>query len=262
MISFMGLLLIGGMCLAFFMMFVVWIISLIIKNAGVVDVAWGLGFVILAAFYSVLPLGDIFRKAAMVLMVALWGLRLSWSILRRLLHEQKEDRRYQALRESWKIHLPLKFFFFFEFQAFLQLLLSIPFLLICLNERAGISVLEIIGIAIWLTAFIGEVISDEQLRQFKINPQNKGKTCQVGLWYYSRHPNYFFEWMIWVGYFIFALSSPYGWVSIISPIIMLHFLLNVSGVPLAEAQSLKSRGEEYREYQRTTSVFVPLPKRK
>lgn len=91
-------------------------------------------------------------------------------------------------------------------------------------------------------------------------PANKGKICEIGLWNYSRHPNYFFEWLIWVSYFIFALGSPWGWLSIICPLAILYFLLKVTGIPYTEAQMIKSRGQAFIDYQKTTSAFVPLPK--
>ena len=243
-------------------MAVAWIIHLIIKNAGVVDVFWGLGIVVISALYVIFGDGFQPRKRMIYLMVALWGFRLSTLIFKRILHEKKEDSRYQKIRESWKANVSLKFFLFFEFQAFLQIILSLPFLFICLNKYPQIQWMEWAGAVIWLGALLGETFADEQLKSFRTNPQNKGKVCNVGLWNYSRHPNYFFEWLVWVGFAIFALSSPYGWTGIISSLIMLHLLLNVSGVPLAEEQSLKSRGDLYREYQRTTSIFIPLPKRK
>jgi steroid 5-alpha reductase family enzyme len=95
------------------------------------------------------------------------------------------------------------------------------------------------------------------LHRFKANPANRGRTCQAGLWRYSRHPNYFFEWVVWVGFFVFALGSPWGWTAVASPIVMLYILLFVTGVPAAEAASLRSRGDEFRAYQHTTSTFVP-----
>jgi steroid 5-alpha reductase family enzyme len=156
----------------------------------------------------------------------------------------------------------LKFFVLFQFEAVLDLVLAIPFLLIVINPRPELWPIEIIGILIWITGLIGETIADSQLKKFKSAPQNKGKTCDVGLWNYSRHPNYFFEWVMWVGYFVFALGSAWGPISIICPIIMYYFLIHVTGVPAAEAQSLASRGEEYRRYQQSTSMFIPLPKRK
>ena len=115
---------------------------------------------------------------------------------------------------------------------------------------------------VFIIALAGETVADEQLHAFKRNVMNKGKTCDVGLWRYSRHPNYFFEWLVWVGFFVYALDSPMGWVAVISPMIMFYLLMYVSGVPLAEAQSLQARGEEYSRYQQTTSMFVPWFKRR
>ena len=115
---------------------------------------------------------------------------------------------------------------------------------------------------LFIFALIGETIADEQLQSFKREPANKGKTCDTGLWYYSRHPNYFFEWLVWVGLFIYALGSPNGWIAFVSPLLMFYLMMYVSGVPLAEEQALLSRGQAYKDYQQTTSVFFPLPKRK
>lgn len=111
--------------------------------------------------------------------------------------------------------------------------------------------------AIWVVAFAGEVTADRQLLAFKTNPQNKGKTCQAGWWRYSRHPNYFFEWLIWVSYALFASSSPWGWLAWLCPATLLYLLFKVTGIPATEAQALRSRGEAYRRYQQTTSAFVP-----
>ena len=244
------------------LMLVLWVIQLRTKNAGVVDLGWVLGLVILAALYSFQDIGYPIRKLLILAMVSLWALRLAFLLLRRLSRDQKEDSRYQKIREGWKTNVNLKFLFFFQFQAILDVILSTPFLIVSLNPRIRLSGFELLGILIWFIAVIGESLADEQLYKFKSDPQNKGKTCQVGLWQYSRHPNYFFESLVWIGYFVFALGSPWGWVSVFCPILMLYFLLKVSGVPLAEEQSLLSRGEEYRQYQRTTSVFVPWFRKK
>ena len=110
---------------------------------------------------------------------------------------------------------------------------------------------------IWLIAVGGESVADWQLKQFRGNPANKGKICQQGLWCYSRHPNYFFEWLVWVSFFVFALGAPWGWTSVFCPALMLFFLLRVTGIPMTEELSVRSKGEAYRQYQRTTSPFVP-----
>jgi steroid 5-alpha reductase family enzyme len=130
-------------------------------------------------------------------------------------------------------------------------------LLACLNPEPGLGAAEWSGVALWIVALCGEYLADRQLARFKADPANKGRTCQDGLWRYSRHPNYFFEWLVWCAYFLFALGSPHGIWTIYCPLLMLHFLVNVTGVKLTEEHSLRSRGDEYRRYQQTTSAFVP-----
>lgn len=250
-----------GFFSVFLMFSIIWLIHLYLKNAGVVDVGWGLGFIILTAIFVQMGEGFNIRNTILFLMVTLWGLRIMIFLFKRLAGDAHEDRRYQKFRKEWKSHVAFKFFWFFQFQAFLEIILAVPMLVVALNPEQGLSFIEIVGITIWAIALIGETISDEQLQGFKSNPDNKGKTCDVGLWYYSRHPNYFFEWLVWVGIFIYALGSPHGWVSIVSPLIMYYLLIYVSGVPLAEEQSILSRGDEYRRYQKTTSMFFPMPKK-
>ena len=121
----------------------------------------------------------------------------------------------------------------------------------------GLGITGIAGIALWITGLVGESIADAQLSRFRRNPANRGQVCQEGLWAWSRHPNYFFEWMVWVGYAVFASGAPWGWTGWLSPLLMLHFLLNVTGIPMTEELSVKSKGEAYRRYQRTTSAFFP-----
>jgi len=186
-----------------------------------------------------------------------WACRLGLYLFFTRIWQQPEEGRYQQLRKEWKRNINFKFLLFFEFQALLDVVLSVPFLVAALNPPPELSFLEIAGLATWAVAMVGEAIADTQLNRFKKNPANKGKTCQVGLWNYSRHPNYFFEWLIWVAWFLFALGSPHGWVAVICPLLMLYFLFNVTGIPATEAQALRSRGEDYRRYQQTTSVFVP-----
>ena len=116
--------------------------------------------------------------------------------------------------------------------------------------------------ALWFVAVAGEALADAQLAAFKRNPANRGGVCAVGLWRYSRHPNYFFECLIWVSYALFAFGSPGGWLALIGPAAILYLLLRVTGIPLTEEQSLRSRGEAYRRYQETTSAFLPwFPKK-
>ena len=239
-------------------MVIVWAISRAIKNTGIVDIAWSIGFAPVAIFYAAFGHGDLTRRWLIAGMATLWAVRLGSHIaLRVKSHHPVEDERYHKLREDWGAQEKQKMFWFFQLQAALLVVLTVPFLLACLDSRPGVSIFEIAGVVIWFIALGGESLSDHQLKKFKADKNNKGHVCQAGLWHYSRHPNYFFVWLIWMAYFVFALGSPWGWVSIYCPALMLFFLLKVTGIPMTEELSVKNRGDEYRAYQKTTSAFVP-----
>ncbi|HEY8901850.1 MAG TPA: DUF1295 domain-containing protein [Chthoniobacterales bacterium] len=252
-----------GAAVAMTMMVAVWFLARWFNNAGIVDVAWALGFAVLAGIYFLIGEGDPTRRLLICGMAGLWGARLGiylWIRVSR--HHPEEDGRYATLREQYPRNTWLMFFGFFQLQAVLLAVLSAPFAMAASNPNAGISTWEWAGVALWLVAMLGEALADWQLHEFRSVPENKGRTCRIGLWRASRHPNYFFEWLIWVAYFVFALGSPDGWMTFFCPALMLFFLFKVTGIPATEAQAVKSRGDEYREYQRTTSVFVPwFPKK-
>lgn len=243
-------------------MFLFWGIHLAVRNAGVADIGWALGLLILTALYSWMGPGYSVRKGAALLMVAAWSLRLAWLLLTRMIRDGKEDRRYQKLRQGWGSGFKLKFLSFFELQALLNMILSAPFLIISLNTCPFLGPVEILGISLWAAGFFGEILADEQLRRFRAQAHHQGQVCQEGLWYVSRHPNYFFEWLMWLGYAVFAMGSPWGVLALMCPAVMLFLLLKVTGIPMAEESALEARGEAYRKYQATTSVFVPWFKRK
>jgi steroid 5-alpha reductase family enzyme len=245
------------------MMFLVWLIHLAIRNAGIVDAGWCLGLILLAGLAAVFAPASAApqRIWALVAMVTLWGMRLAIHIVMRM-EAGPEDARYTQLRQEWKTQIPLKFLGFFELQALLDVVLSLPFFAVALDPSPRLSPLCYVGIAIWACAVLGETVADAQLAAFKRKTANRGQVCRVGLWNYSRHPNYFFEWLVWVAWALFALPSPAGYVGLIGPILMFYFLFRVTGIPATEAQALRSRGEAYRQYQETTSAFVPWPHKK
>jgi steroid 5-alpha reductase family enzyme len=247
-----------GLTLAISIMALVWLLARIINNASIVDIAWSLGFTPIVLAFAVFGTGAPERRYLLAAMVCVWSLRLgSYIWVRVAKHHPEEDGRYAELRRLYPKHPWLMFFGFFQLQAILLSVLAVPFVIAAVNPSPQLGPWEWTGAAIWLVAMLGEATADAQLHKFRSHPANKGRTCMVGLWRYSRHPNYFFEWMIWVAYFVFAMGSPTGWLAIVSPAIMLFFLFKVTGIPATEAHALKSRGDEYREYQRTTSVFVP-----
>ncbi len=251
-------LILGGTLLAMLMMIVVWYFAKRMNNAGIVDIWWSFGFTPVAIFYGVFGSGHAVRNALIAAMVCAWSVRLGLHLYKRVMsHHPEEDPRYAALREQFPRNTWLMFFGFFQLQAVLIGLLSVPIALACANPEPGVGVFEVAGLLLWLIAIGGEAIADTQLAMFRAHPASKGRVCDFGLWKYSRHPNYFFEWIVWVAYFVFALGSPWGWTAIISPLLMLYFLTCVTGIPPSEAHSLKSRGDAYRDYQRRTSAFFP-----
>jgi steroid 5-alpha reductase family enzyme len=231
-----------------------------LDNYGIVDVAWAYAFAALAGFYALAGAGWPVRRALIATLAILWSLRLGTHLWVRVArHHPTEDARYGQLRRDWAGNFVRKMFGFFQLQAVSVVLLGVAFLAAAQNPTPGLHPLEIAGVAVWLIALGGEALADAQLAAFKRDPARRGQVCTVGLWRFSRHPNYFFEWLVWVAFFVFALASPWGWVAIVGPAGILYLLLRVTGIPLTEEQSLRSKGEAYRRYQDTTSAFVPWP---
>jgi len=246
----------GGWGLAAVLQLGLWILYRRIDNASVVDPGWSISFTFIAALFCGLGSAPPLRKAVLATMVAVWSLRLFWHLVVRI-WGQPEEGRYQELRRSWQTSLPFKFFLFFQAQAALAAALSVAFVFPFLNESPQIGAIEWAGAALWLVAILGEAAADRQLDRFKANPANKGQVCRVGLWRYSRHPNYFFEWLVWCSFLLFSLGSDFGYLAAAGPALILATLWKVTGIPATEEQALRSRGDAYREYQRTTSAFVP-----
>jgi steroid 5-alpha reductase family enzyme len=247
-----------GTNIAVLYMTVTWFLAKRTDNAGWVDVAWSFLFAPLVWMCFALGTGDPTRRLIIAGMVTIWSLRLGLHILARLLkNRDEEDPRYKSLRFKYPRRPWLMFFGFFQLQGILAAILCAPFAVVSMNKSPALSPIELAGITLWVVAILGEILSDHQLQAFRNNPENKGHVCDVGLWRFSRHPNYFFEWLIWVSYYLFACGASNGWQTIFVPLLMLFFLTKVTGIPPAEEQSLKSRGDAYRDYQKRTSAFIP-----
>ena len=245
--------------IALTMMAALWAWHFRLKDAGVVDPGWSAGIGLVSLVYALLGTGWLPRRAAVAAMALIWSVRLTAHLALRM-HGEPEEGRYRALRAEWSetgANVSRRFLFFFLFQGLLDVFLSLPMLLAVLNPEPRFSGWEIAGAALWLVSIAGESLADSQLTAFKRNPSNRGRTCDIGLWRYSRHPNYFFEWLVWVAWLVFALGSPWGAFAALCPALMLFFLLRVTGIPATEEQALRSRGDDYRRYQRRTSAFVP-----
>jgi len=240
-----------------------WLVARRVDNYSFVDAAWAYSLVILVVQHAVLAHGSLLRRELAVVLAAVWSLRLGTYLLLRILrHHPKEDIRYHELRARWKTRIPWHFYQVFLWQAALIAALSGPYLMACRNPAPAIGWIEWLGLAVAACGLIGEGVADHQMRLFKKSHQHQPKAvCTVGLWNYSRHPNYFFEFVVWVGAWLFACGSPGGWTTVYAPILMLLFLYRVTGIPLTEAHAIRSKGDAYRDYQRSTSAFVPWLKK-
>lgn len=242
-------------------MTLVWVLSLIKRDASVVDPFWGVGFIVAAVSYFLLTDGFTGRRLLGLALVSVWGLRLAIYLAWRN-RGKGEDPRYRAMRAK----RPKNFWWFSYFQVFLlqSLLLwlvAAPLAAAEGGDRVGEFVsLDVIGAVIWVIGFVFEVVGDFQLVAFRRDPTNKGKVLQTGLWRYSRHPNYFGEALIWWGMWFIAAAA-HGYWSVYGPVLITLLLLRVSGVTLLE-KSLKETKPGYVEYVRRTSAFFPLPPRK
>ena len=239
------------------LMAILWAWHLRIRNAAIVDVGWAGGLALAAVFALLFGIGDPMRRGVAGLLMLGWGARLALHLYQDRVRGHAEDPRYATLRAARGSAANRWFFWFFQAQAVLVALLSWPVMLSASDVRPPESPLFWLGIVLGLVSIVGESVADAQLRDFKRSAAHRGQVCRVGLWQYSRHPNYFFEWLVWVAYALLATDSPSGWLAWACPAVMLYFLFRVTGIPATEAQALRSRGDAYAEYQRTTSAFVP-----
>ncbi len=246
-----------GWALAALLMLLAWAVQWRTQDAGVVDVAWATGLGVLAVGYALLADGDPLRRWLMAGMAGGWSFRLAGHILLDRVIGKPEDGRYQRLRTHWRERTQLKFFGFFQVQALLTAVFAVPFLVVALAPEPPPVPAIAAAVAIGLLAVGGEALADRQLAAWRADPAHRGRTCRAGLWRYSRHPNYFFEWLHWWSYPLLAWGTPGWWLTLLGPALMLYTLLKVTGIPYTEQQALASRGDDYRAYQRSTSAFIP-----
>lgn len=252
----MSLFLLSGMVL------LVWVhlwfvISLITRRNDVADIAWGLGFVLLAWVGLSLGYATLLGVAVNVL-VSMWGIRLAWHIYTRN-KKKPEDSRYQAWRSQWKQVYVRSYLQVFFLQGALLYVIALPILVLHASGEGGIGFLSILGGIIWIVGFVFETVSDAQLAAFVADKSNKGKLLQSGLWRYSRHPNYFGEVAQWWGLWCIVLSSTGALWTIIGPLTITWLILFVSGVPLLEKKY--QHRADFNAYKARTSIFFPLPVR-
>ena len=227
------------------------------RDATSVDVAWALAIATLGLLAAAFGSGSALQRGTAAVLAGAWGLRLGAHLLRdRVLRHTGEDGRYRAMRVHWGQRAQRNFFWFYQAQAAAALLFALPFWFLAEHAAPTFAPLQLAGLALAAAAQVGEATADHQLAAHRRDPAQRGRTCRRGLWRYSRHPNYFFEWTTWCG--IGLVTAPAaGWWALLQRVAMLVLVRWVSGVPFTEIQALKSRGDDYRRYQHETNAFVP-----
>jgi len=242
-----------------------WMVQQRTGNSGWVDTIWTFSLGLVGAGSALWPVGGASPNARQWLvagLVAIWSLRLGSHIAIRTAGIT-DDPRYAAFAREWGVDSPRRMFIFLQNQGFGSIPLVFAIFVAARVPGDALRLQDYLGALILLAGIAGEALADSQLKRFREDPANAGRVCDVGLWRWSRHPNYFFEWFGWLAYPVIALSTGYlwGWATLLAPVFMYWILVYVTGIPPLEAQMLRSRGERYRHYQLRTSQFFPLPPR-
>jgi steroid 5-alpha reductase family enzyme len=248
------------------LMAIAWVVQRRTGNSGWVDSIWTFSVGLTGAGSALWPIGGAVPNARQWLvaaLVAIWSLRLGVHIAIRTA-KISDDPRYAAFASDWGLDAPRKMFWFLQNQGFGSIPLVFAIFIAARFPSDALRLQDYLGVLILLTGIGGEALADAQLKKFRGRPASKGRVCDVGLWRWSRHPNYFFEWLGWLAYPVIAISPdyPWGWATLPAPLFMYWILVHVTGIPPLEAQMLRSRGERYRDYQSRTSAFFPLPPHK
>lgn len=246
--------------LASAMMTVAWLVHLKYKNGSLGDIPWCFGNIIFFALLTQVNHNWSPAHFVMLAMISFWSLRQGIYLTNRIFKDPyNEDGRFKKIRQDIKSHEGAWFFAMFQLQAVLQILLSSCYIVCARDSSLALGPLQILAVVLFVISFILQSIADNQLARFSSNPDNKNSVCKVGLWRFSRHPNYFFEWCIWLSFAIFASNSPLALLAYLSPLTIYIVLTQMSGVKLSEEVSLAKRGNAYREYMQETSSFLPMP---
>ncbi len=233
------------------------IYALVRKRNDIADVAWGLGFIVIA-LTALYKSGNLQFKAYLLAgLVILWGSRLAIHIAIRFQKSQEEDKRYQKMRAGWKHPALQSYLNVFMLQGIFMLMVSLPIFVVMNNTNTTMAWYNWLGVLIWAFGFFFESVGDLQLSRFIASKPKKGSIMKTGLWRYTRHPNYFGEITQWWGIFALALFSPYWLVSLIGPVTITVLIIGISGIPMLEKRY--EGNKEYEKYQKTTSAFFPLP---
>lgn len=255
------LLVVVSLALSFAMMGA-WLLQHLTRNAGWVDAVWTFALGAAGVIYALTPLAQPLtpRQWLVAAVIAIWSLRLGSHLVGRTLHGP-EDSRYAQFRKDWGATYQQRMFWFLQIQAVASVFLAVT-ILVAARNPAPLGAADLAAVALAAIAFAGETIADRQLERFRQTLGNQGQICDRGLWRWSRHPNYFFEWLGWLAYPFFAIRHDgylWGWLALSGPALIYFLLVRVSGIPPLEQQMLRTRGDAYRAYQARTSSFFPRP---
>jgi steroid 5-alpha reductase family enzyme len=248
------------------LMSLAWVVQQRTGNSGWVDTIWTFSVGLVGAGSALWPMAGAAPNARQWLvagLVAIWSLRLGVHIALRSAAIE-DDPRYAAFAREWGVDSPRKMFVFLQNQGLGSIPLAFAIFVAARFPYDMLRLQDTLGALILLAGIAGETLADAQLKDFRKRPANGGRVCDAGLWRWSRHPNYFFEWFGWLAYPVIAIAPDYGWgwASLLAPVFMYWILVHVTGIPPLEQQMLRSRGERYRDYQSRTSAFFPLPPHK
>ncbi len=239
------------------LMAMLWVVAWRQQNANVVDFGWALTLFGAVVGYAVAGDGSVPQRVLIGVCAGVWAGRLTWHLLVDRVVGAPEDGRYRFLRQHFGERADLHFVWFFQAQALLAALLSLPFLVVASDPATAIAPSQWAGVVLFGIGWTIEAVADRQLARWRGDPGHRGRTCRAGLWRFSRHPNYFGEWLMWCAFALLAWPAPGGAWALIAPVVMYVLITRVTGIPYTEAQSLRSRGDDYRRYQREVSAFFP-----
>lgn len=246
-----------------------WYVGKGINNWSIIDFVWSYSFAICAGVYLVTLWSELSSSVIVFLFcLSIWSVRLGTHLAQRTLNEiEREDVRYQKMRDDWGEDASFRMFRFYVFQAIALTFLCLPLIASVIDQRfhpsetpAKMGIVHWAGFSLVVFALLFETLADSQLKAFKEEPENKGKVCDQGLWAWTRHPNYFGEWLVWIGFALLSYNSSfYGIPGVICAGTMFYLLTKVTGIPMTEERLIASRGQSYRDYQNRVSAFWPRP---
>lgn len=240
-------------------MLVAWLVQRTTGKSGWVDTIWTFSVGVFGCLLSLWPFAEpSVRQTLVAVLAGFWAVRLGMHVAVRTA-AGGDDPRYARLKQEWGDAAQARMLFFLQLQALAGIVLAFAIFLAAHAPRPGIGLQDVVGALVLLAGVLGETIADRQLKAFAARPNNRGKVCDIGLWRWSRHPNYFFEWIGWFAYPIIAFSADYplGWMAWIAPAYMYYLLVHVSGIPPLEQHMMRTRPAAFEAYRRRTNAFFP-----